>query len=144
MTLPPMSIDNTHQHPHFNDSALDPLDSSELLYDTSDSTDEHPYSKIQSYLENSARESHSSFHRTSSLKDELDEESEDGGESEVGEVGEANSGENKDQSFDQMLDTGDMSCTLTTVNESSSINPFATNGDCEELTSTGIQKRLQE
>lgn len=111
--LPPLSIDNGIQpsSPHSMSSNLQ-----KIMDDT------EGYHHIQSYLEDSARDSHSSFHRSSSTEDEGDK---------------------------NIFETGDISLMSKTIEEQEEQeerreinNPFASGGVCEDLTATGIHKKL--
>ena len=95
---------------------------------SSELMDEGDHSKINSFLEDTARESHSSFHRSFSLE----EEDQGGGVDNNGE------GNNCNHS---MLETADMSLSVTSTTTTS--NPFA-RGKNEDLTSTGIQKKISQ
>jgi serine/threonine protein kinase len=124
VALPPLSVDN-HQGENLEEegySSVSDIDD--------DGGGHHNYHKIQSYLEETTRESHSSFHRSSSMEDDEDT---------MNSLNDAADTLLMGTMFD---DNG-----VSTVNRaisSSKKNPFSSNAECEELTSTGIQRKITE
>jgi len=113
--LPPMSVDQPLQeYSRENAVATMPSPSKHREENLKVMDDTNGYQQIQSFLEETARDSHSEFHRSSSI--EADNDS-------------------------TMLETGDMALMSSIVSEYEGTNPFGTHGECEDLTSTAIVKK---
>ena len=140
--LPPLSVDVQHEEE-------EPSEMNNSFSSRAASLDEEEgqhYYKIQSYLEESARDSHSDFHRASSMEEAVADV--DHGNNNGNNIRYENEFENPSLDNDagavlhqNMLGTGDLNQMLEETTVAVGTNPFAS-GENEELTSTLIQQKI--
>jgi hypothetical protein len=140
--LPPLSVDVQHEEE-------EPSEMNNSFSSRAASLDEEEgqhYYKIQSYLEESARDSHSDFHRASSMEEAV--ANVDHGNNNGNNIRYENEFENPSLDNDagavlhqNMLGTGDLNQMLEETTVAVGTNPFAS-GENEELTSTLIQQKI--